>query len=71
MKNLAPTYEKLADLFSGSKVISVSRKVCYFLKRLTSHQDKVKIVKVDADGDGKELGQKFGIKGFPSELASL
>lgn len=46
-KTLAPTYEKLADLFSGSK-------------------DKVKIVKVDADGDGKELGQKFGIKGFPT-----
>lgn len=29
-------------------------------------KDKVIIAKVDADGDGKPLGQKYGVTGFPS-----
>ncbi|KAF9510233.1 hypothetical protein BS47DRAFT_1373360 [Hydnum rufescens UP504] len=29
-------------------------------------KDKVKIVKIDADGDGKEIGKKYDIKGFPT-----
>jgi len=29
-------------------------------------KNKVKIVKIDADGDGKEIGQKYGVKGFPT-----
>ncbi|KAF8340496.1 protein disulfide isomerase [Cantharellus anzutake] len=32
----------------------------------SSSKDKVKIVKVDADGEGKELGQKYGVTGFPT-----
>lgn len=31
-----------------------------------SHKGKVQIVKTDADGEGKELGQKFGVSGFPT-----
>ncbi|EIW54716.1 protein disulfide isomerase [Trametes versicolor FP-101664 SS1] len=46
-KNLAPTYEQLADAFANSK-------------------DKVIIAKVDADGAGKPLGQKYGVTGFPT-----
>jgi hypothetical protein len=30
-------------------------------------KDKVSIIKVDADGKGKELGKKYGVTGFPSE----
>jgi len=30
-------------------------------------KDKVVIAKVDADGEGKPLGQKYGVKGFPSK----
>ena len=29
-------------------------------------KDKVVVAKVDADGDGKPLGQKYGVTGFPS-----
>lgn len=29
-------------------------------------QDKVNTVKIDADGDGKETGKKYGVGGFPS-----
>lgn len=29
-------------------------------------KDKVVIAKVDADGAGKALGQKYGVTGFPS-----
>lgn len=29
-------------------------------------KDKVIIAKVDADGAGKPLGQKYGVTGFPS-----
>ena len=29
-------------------------------------KDKVVIAKVDADGVGKPLGQKYGVTGFPS-----
>jgi protein disulfide-isomerase A6 len=46
-KNLAPTYEQLADAFVHAK-------------------DKVVVAKVDADGVGKPLGQKFGVQGFPT-----
>ncbi|KAH6913118.1 disulfide-isomerase, partial [Coprinopsis sp. MPI-PUGE-AT-0042] len=46
-KNLAPTYEELADAFAHAK-------------------DRVVIAKVDADGAGRSLGQKFGVKGFPT-----
>ncbi|KAI0823472.1 protein disulfide isomerase [Trametes gibbosa] len=46
-KNLAPTYEQLADAFAHAK-------------------DKVIIAKVDADGAGKPLGQKYGVTGFPT-----
>lgn len=46
-KNLAPTYEQLADAFSHKK-------------------DKVVIAKVDADGAGKPLGQKYGVTGYPT-----
>ncbi|KAI9062013.1 protein disulfide isomerase [Trametes sanguinea] len=46
-KNLAPTYEQLADAFAHAK-------------------DKVVIAKVDADGAGKPLGQKYGVTGFPT-----
>ena len=34
-------------------------------------QDKVIIAKVDADGEGKSLGQKYGVSGFPSECQSV
>ena len=30
-------------------------------------KDKVIVAKVDADGEGKPLGQKYGVTGFPSE----
>lgn len=30
-------------------------------------KDKVIIAKVDADGDGRPLGQKYDVKGFPSK----
>jgi protein disulfide-isomerase A6 len=30
-------------------------------------KDKVSIIKVDADGKGKGVGQKYGVTGFPSE----
>jgi len=30
-------------------------------------KDKVIIAKVDADGEGKPLGQKYDVKGFPSK----
>ena len=30
-------------------------------------KDKVTIAKVDADGEGKPLGQKYGVTGFPSK----
>ncbi|KXN89090.1 Protein disulfide-isomerase tigA [Leucoagaricus sp. SymC.cos] len=46
-KNLAPTYEQLADAFAHAK-------------------DRVVIAKVDADGVGKPLGQKYDVKGFPT-----
>lgn len=29
-------------------------------------KDKVIVAKVDSDGDGKPLGQKYGVTGFPS-----
>ena len=29
-------------------------------------KDKVVIAKVDADGEGRPLGQKYGVTGFPS-----
>ena len=29
-------------------------------------KDKVIIAKVDADGEGKSLGTKYGVTGFPS-----
>jgi len=29
-------------------------------------KDKVRIVKIDADGDGKETGGKYGVTGFPT-----
>ncbi len=31
-------------------------------------KDKVIVAKVDADGEGKPLGQKYGVTGFPSAL---
>lgn len=31
-------------------------------------KDKIVIAKVDADGAGKSLGQKYEIKGYPSAL---
>jgi thiol-disulfide isomerase/thioredoxin len=34
-------------------------------------KEKVVIAKVDADGDGKPLGQKYGVKGFPSAFPYL
>lgn len=46
-KNLAPTYEQLADAFSHAK-------------------DKVVIAKVDADGAGRLLGQKYEVSGYPT-----
>ncbi|KAI0765904.1 protein disulfide isomerase [Trametes elegans] len=46
-KNLAPTYEQLADAFAHAK-------------------DKVVVAKVDADGAGKPLGQKYGVTGYPT-----
>ncbi|KAG2017731.1 disulfide isomerase [Coprinopsis cinerea AmutBmut pab1-1] len=46
-KNLAPTYEELADVFAHAK-------------------DRVVIAKVDADGAGRSLGAKYGVKGFPT-----
>lgn len=33
--------------------------------------DKVLVAKVDADGDGKETGSKFGVTGFPSKPRHL
>ena len=30
-------------------------------------KDKVIIAKVDADGAGRSLGQRFEVKGYPSE----
>lgn len=30
-------------------------------------KEKVIIAKVDADGEGKPLGQKFGVNGYPSK----
>jgi protein disulfide-isomerase A6 len=29
-------------------------------------KDKVVVAKVDADGEGKPLGSKYGVTGFPS-----
>jgi len=34
-------------------------------------KDKVIVAKIDADGAGKPLGQKYGVTGFPSTLLSL
>jgi protein disulfide-isomerase A6 len=34
-------------------------------------KDKVIVAKVDADGAGKPLGQKYGVSGFPSTSLSL
>lgn len=34
-------------------------------------KDKVIVAKVDADGVGKPLGQKYGVSGFPSALPWL
>lgn len=34
-------------------------------------KDKVVVAKVDADGAGKPLGQKYGVTGFPSTSLSL
>jgi hypothetical protein len=31
-------------------------------------QDKVLIVKTNADKDGREFGSKYDVKGFPSRL---
>jgi hypothetical protein len=31
-------------------------------------QDKVVIAKTDADGPGRELGNRYGVQGFPSKL---
>jgi hypothetical protein len=33
-------------------------------------KDKVVVAKVDADGAGKPLGQKYGVSGFPSAWPS-
>lgn len=33
-------------------------------------KDKVIVAKVDADGAGKPLGQKYGVTGFPSAWTS-
>lgn len=33
-------------------------------------KDKVVIAKVDADGEGKPLGKKYGVTGYPSEIQS-
>jgi protein disulfide-isomerase A6 len=33
-------------------------------------RDKVIVAKVDADGEGKPLGQKYGVTGFPSAWSS-
>lgn len=33
-------------------------------------KEKVVVAKVDADGDGKPLGQKYGVTGFPSAWPS-
>jgi protein disulfide-isomerase A6 len=33
-------------------------------------KDKVVIAKVDADGEGKPLGKKYGVTGYPSENQS-
>lgn len=30
--------------------------------------DKVIIAKTDADGVGRDLGSRFGVKGYPSKL---
>ena len=30
-------------------------------------KDKVIIAKVDADGEGRPVGQKYGVTGYPSE----
>lgn len=30
-------------------------------------KDKVSIAKVDADGQGRPLGEKYGVTGYPSE----
>ena len=30
-------------------------------------KDKVIIAKVDADGEGRPLGQKYGVTGYPSK----
>lgn len=30
-------------------------------------KEKVIIAKVDADGEGKPLGQKYGVSGYPSK----
>ena len=32
-------------------------------------KDKVIIAKVDADGEGKPLGTKYGVTGYPSEYS--
>jgi protein disulfide-isomerase A6 len=34
-------------------------------------KDKVVIAKVDADGEGKPLGKKYGVTGYPSKLTSF
>jgi thiol-disulfide isomerase/thioredoxin len=34
-------------------------------------KDKVIVAKIDADGAGKPLGQKYGVTGFPSSLLSF
>jgi hypothetical protein len=31
-------------------------------------QDKVVIAKTDADGPGRELGNRYGVQGFPSRI---
>ena len=61
---VAPVYEQLADAFS-----TVSSG--FMAEGQTDDQDKVVIAKTDADGPGRELGNRFGVQGFPSKLAAF
>jgi hypothetical protein len=62
---VAPVYEQLADAFSTVSPVLARWKLSILH---TDEQDKVVIAKTDADGPGRELGNRYGVQGFPSKL---
>ena len=55
LNDISPSFQNLAPIYEQ-------------LADAFSHaKNKVVIAKVDADGEGRPLGQKYGVTGYPSE----